>query len=199
MNITDYLASGILADYCMGLLGVDKRLEVEQMALLHPIIKQELDANALALEHYATHFERQPKKDTKEKILGLLSNLEIEEDSRTDHFPLINKYSNHENWLKKITPLLPASTEEEIFVKVINDDPRVFQAILWLKSYFPDEVHTKVQESALVLTGQCTCLIGNTAVKLQAGSYLEIPFNTHHHIQVTSGPVLAIIQRLKVA
>ncbi len=199
MNITDYIASGILADYCMGMLAEDECIKVEQMALLYPQIKQELDANALALKRYAAHYERQPNTNTKQKILGLLSNLQIEEDGRPDSFPLINKFSNHENWLKKLYPLLPASTKEEIYVKVIKDEPGIFQAVLWLKSIFPDEVHTKVKESALVLKGQCTCFIGTQAVNLQPGSYLEIPFNTHHNIQVTQGPVLAIIQRLKVA
>jgi len=199
MNIKDYIASGILDEYCMGMLGEQECLQVEQMALTYPEIEKEIDDNLLALEEYASSFERQPQLGTKEKILALIENLEKEENAQPGNLPLINRFSSHENWLKTIKPLLPPSTDEDVFVKILRNDSGVFQAVLWLKSYYPDEVHTKVQESALVLQGECCCIIEDEEIQLKPGGYLEIPFNAHHNIQVTNGPVLAIIQRLKVA
>lgn len=53
MNIEDYIASGILEDYVLGLLDESERQEVEAMALRHPEIKHELDEMEQALGQYA--------------------------------------------------------------------------------------------------------------------------------------------------
>lgn len=199
MNVPEYMASGILEDYCMGLLPEHEALEVENAALLYPEIKQELELNMMALEQYALSYEREPAVGTKAKIMALINNLQKEEAAMPGSLPLLNRFSSSEKWLDIVVPMLPAATDEDIYVKVLRNDGGIFQAVLWLKSYYPDEVHDKVQECALLLQGECTCYIGDETVNLMPGQFLEIPLNAHHNIKVTNGPVLAIIQRLKVA
>jgi mannose-6-phosphate isomerase-like protein (cupin superfamily) len=199
MNIKEYIASGILEDYCLGLLSSDDAAQVEQNALLFNEVKMELDENMQTLEKYALSYERLPKPGTKEKILSILGNLDKEENASLRNLPLINRFSRSEKWMEIIAPLLPPSLEEEVYVKVLRNTAGVFQSVLWLKSFYPDEVHDVVQESALVLQGECICTIGNQEIKLKAGDFIEIPINVNHNITVTQGPVLAIIQRVKVA
>ncbi len=199
MNIKEYIASGILEDYCFGLLSSDDAAQVEQNALLFNEIKKELDTNMQTLEEYASNYERLPKPGTKEKILGILNNLGKEENANLQNLPLINRFSSYEKWLEITAPLLPPSLDEEVYIKVLRNSGGVFQSVLWLKSFYPDEVHDVVQESALVLQGECLCTIGDQEIRLQAGDFIEIPININHNIKVTQGPVLAIIQRVKVA
>ena len=199
MNVKKYIASGILADYCMALLDEHEAAAVLRLAQAYPEIQLEIDKNRSALESYAISYQRIPPTNVRKNILSTIANLEKEEQIALGNLPLINKFSNYQNWLKTVKPLLPASTDEDTYTKIITNEAGVFQAILWLKSYYPDEVHSKVQESALVLEGECICYIENEPKILRPGNYLEIPFNVHHDIKVTHGPVLAIIQRLKVA
>jgi len=199
MNIKEYIASGVLEDYCFGLLSSDEAAQVGQNALLFNEIKKELDANMQALEEYTLSYERVPKAGTKEKTLGILDNLGKEENASPQNLPLINRFSSYEKWLEITTPLLPVSTNDDVYIKVLRNGGGVFQSVLLLKSFYPDEVHDTVQESALVLQGECICTIGNEEITLQAGHFIEIPFNVNHNIKVTKGPVLAIIQRIKVA
>jgi len=62
---------------------------------------------------------------------------------------------------------------------------------------YPDEVHTDVWESFIVLEGECECYIGtDTVVRLKAGGYLEIPMHEHHDVKIISDYVVGIMQRI---
>ena len=53
MNIQEYIASGILEDYALGLLEGRERAEVERMAAQHPEVRNELNDIEDALTQYA--------------------------------------------------------------------------------------------------------------------------------------------------
>jgi mannose-6-phosphate isomerase-like protein (cupin superfamily) len=197
MNVTEYIASGVLEDYCLGLLNEQDTLKVDQAISQFPEVKSAVDANMEALEAYAHSYVKQPPENLKAKILSIIDNLKKEEEATQSDLPLINRFSSSEKWLRIVKPLLPASPEQDIYTQPLRADGGVFQSILWLKSYYPDEVHGNVQESALVLEGECTCFIGDEIVHLAPGDFVQIPLHAHHNIKVTKGPVLAIIQRLK--
>jgi mannose-6-phosphate isomerase-like protein (cupin superfamily) len=64
---------------------------------------------------------------------------------------------------------------------------------------YPDEVHDDLLECFIVLEGECECYIGDDVIHLGPGGFIDIPLYTHHDVKVIKGPVLAIVQRLKVA
>ncbi len=55
MNIGDYITSGILQDYCLGLLTVDEERKVETMCQDHPAVADELHLLQQTLDKYMTN------------------------------------------------------------------------------------------------------------------------------------------------
>ena len=199
MNIQEYIESGILHDYCLGLLSAEDRMQVEHNCREYPELKAELAAVQQSLNDYAVAFSKVPQASLKDKIWELLSNINDEEKKNIERLPLINRYSDYKNWLHIVKPLLPEKLEKPMFVKVIRDDDQAWQSVIWTRADYPDEVHDDLKECFIVLEGECECHIGDKVIGLRPGGYLDIPLHMHHHVKVLSGPVLAVVQRLRVA
>jgi mannose-6-phosphate isomerase-like protein (cupin superfamily) len=199
MDVQAYIESGIIQDYCLGLLGKEEIAQVEQYAAEYSAIREEIRSYQQALEQYAMDFVRVVPEDFKTKTLDLLDDLAREENGLINDLPLLTSYSSHENWLRVIKPLLPATLNEDMFARVLRDDEKVFQTALWIRTDYPEEVHDDLQESFLILEGTCECYIGEELLQLGPGGYVEIPCNVSHNVKLISGPVLAIVQRLKSA
>lgn len=52
MNVGDYITSGILQDYCLGMLTKDEEIKVESMCYDYPQVATELKLLRQALEKY---------------------------------------------------------------------------------------------------------------------------------------------------
>lgn len=68
MNIQDYISSGIIETYVLGLAGEDESLELERLCLEHPEIAQALQEAQEAMEEYAQLHAVNPSSDTKNQI-----------------------------------------------------------------------------------------------------------------------------------
>ncbi|HMT28745.1 MAG TPA: anti-sigma factor [Bacteroidia bacterium] len=68
MNIKEYISSGILESYVLGLASKEESLEIEKNAALYPEIKAEIEAIQLALNNYASSFKVNPPSELKSKI-----------------------------------------------------------------------------------------------------------------------------------
>lgn len=73
MNITEYIASGILESYVMGAVSDQERREVNCLASIYPEIQQELDQLQLSIENYALLHSIEPPAELKSKIMAQLS------------------------------------------------------------------------------------------------------------------------------
>ncbi len=199
MNVQDYIESGVLQDYCLGMLSEEEMQQVDMHAKNYTEVQEEIAANFQALEWYAIKSGKSLPANAKLKIFTGIDNIIKEEKAELNNLPLLNKYTDHTNWLKAVKPLLPKILGEEIFVHVLRDDEKVLQMLIWSKVDYPDEVHNDVKESFIILEGECKCYIGDDIIELGPGGFFEIPMFTHHDVKVTKGPVLAVVQRLKVA
>jgi mannose-6-phosphate isomerase-like protein (cupin superfamily) len=199
MDIKAYIASGIIEDYCLGILGDEECRAVELYAQSHPEIKQEMNAFMQALEQYALDNAINPGEQLRTKIFQLLDNLTTEYEATPQHLPLLNKYSDLNTWLRIVEPLLPGALEENMFVKELRNEHGVSQTIIWTKIDYPDEVHEEVEECFIILKGKCRCYIEGETIEVDAGGFLEIPMFKHHDVTVLESPVLAVVQRVKVA
>ena len=199
MDINELIQSGIIEDYCLDLLQKEDRDRLEQLAAAHPELQAEIRAHQQVLAGYASSFASEPPASLKNRILATLQNLEKEEQYSAEMPPLLNRFSEKENWLRVVKPHLPEELEEDIFAKVLRNDSEVFQVILWVKTGYPDEVHHEVDESFMILEGECECYVEENVIRLGPGDYFQVPLDMHHDVRVTRGPVLAIVQRLKVA
>lgn len=199
MDSKSYIASGIIEDYCLGILSDEESSTVEQYARLYSEIKQEISAYMQALEQYAMDNAINPGEQIKTKIFQLIDNLATENEATPRHLPLLNKYSDLNNWLSIVEPLLPGELKENMFIKELRNEQGVSQTIIWTKVDYPDEVHDDVAECFIILKGKCRCYIEGEVIVVGAGGFLEIPMFKHHDVRVLESPVLAVVQRIKVA
>lgn len=73
MDIREYIASGILESYTLGLTSDEESREVERMVARYPEIKAELEQVQLALEGYAAAFEKAPPAALKSKVMNAVT------------------------------------------------------------------------------------------------------------------------------
>jgi mannose-6-phosphate isomerase-like protein (cupin superfamily) len=197
MDIKAYIASGIIEDYCLGVLNEQEMQEVDRLAADYALIRKEIISYQQSFEKYARSFARPTPEGLRKKTLALFDNLLKEESAQTDELPLLNKYSDSKKWLIKVAPLLPSKLESDLFVHVLQDNEEVEQLLMWTKVDIPDEVHVHEKESFIVLEGECECFVDGRVIKLKAGEFIDIPLHTHHDVKVVKGPVLAVVQRLR--
>src|SRR5271156_6426890 len=107
MNIEDYIESGILQDYCLGILSEEERAWVEEMCAKYPKIKEELTEIQQALEKYSTTSALAPGSELQNNIWGALENINKERHGDLNDLPVINKYSNYNHWKRIVLPLIP--------------------------------------------------------------------------------------------
>ena len=81
MNIQEYISSGIIESYVLGLATNLERLEFERMCALHPELVRAREAFEITLEEYAMLNQTQPSKNLKSKIFAAI---DIESDQ--EHF-----------------------------------------------------------------------------------------------------------------
>ena len=72
MNVTEYIASGILESYVMGAVSDQERREVECLSAIYPDMQQELNYLAETLENYALLYSVEPPESVKANLLKQL-------------------------------------------------------------------------------------------------------------------------------
>jgi mannose-6-phosphate isomerase-like protein (cupin superfamily) len=198
MDHSTKILPGDIESYCLGLLTEEENRTIAEQAAKHVDVKAEIDNFTSLLEHHVILNAIQPPGDLKNKILTSLGNLKLEEAANIDLLPLVNKYSDHNNWLKIVQPLLPKEQPTGMFVKELRNDSKVSQILMWAAVDYPDEVHHDEEECFIVLKGRCRCFVGDRTVQLGPGDFLDIPLHVHHNVEVLE-PVIAIVQRKKIA
>lgn len=199
-DLTDYINSGILEEYVLGLTSEAENTEIYAMALEHPEIQQEIDAIAAALTAYGEATSPEPDPTIKPMVMATIDYSERLKNGETPSFPPelseSSKISDFEPWLSREDMTLPDDFDQ-VYLKLIGYEPRMTTGILWLKSGSPEEVHHAQYEKFLVLEGSCEVTIDGKVNALAKGEYLQIPLHLKHHVRVTSEePCKVILQRM---
>ena len=201
MNVKTYIESGIIEQYCLGLLSADEALAVENLAAQFPAIVTEIDETRRALDSYLETNSVQPRADLKAQIQGVLANISREESLHINQLPIITAYSDYRRWATVLAEVQPLGKLLGIRYTVVRNDEIALISKLWLQTELIETEHHnhEFRESFLVLEGNCECNFGGQTFHLSAGSYIEIPENTPHvfrNLNLNS-PLIGIIQRLK--
>ena len=80
MNTKEYIESGIIESYVLGLTTVGESAEVEQLALEYPEIQTEIESVSNTFESYVLQFEKEPPAFLKDKIKAKLFSEPISAD-----------------------------------------------------------------------------------------------------------------------
>lgn len=103
MDSKEYILSGILESYVLGVLTSEEAADVQKIAALHPEIKAELEAVQKAMNKYATGHSVTPPSYLKEKILAQITGETISAEPKV--IP-INRGRNYSYWSIAATVLL---------------------------------------------------------------------------------------------
>ena len=192
MDVQKYIESGVLEEYCLGLMNEEDQAFLIQMTMLYPEVKAELNAVELATEKLAASGAIEPAGHVKQRILASLGFGETLLD--INNLPAIDKNSDHETWLKTLAHLVPDVPKEDFTLSVIRNDDHYQQMLVVTNMDVPEEDHDDFLESFFILKGSCECAVGNELFKLSEGDFLEVPLHLKHDIKVTSPYVVAILQ-----
>ena len=199
-DISEYIESGVLEEYSLGLLPDSEKNKVDDLCREYPAIRTELAEIQQALSLYEAQLTSTPPAALETTIWNTLQNINKENHATLLDLPIINKYSDHNNWKRIVKPLVPAVVnKDDTITKVLRHDSGVTQVLMISSTDVPDEVHENEYESFMVLEGECDCHIGDNIITLGPGGFIDIPLHTHHEVRARSGHVIAIMQRIAIA
>src|ERR1700759_3820583 len=101
----EYIASGVLEQYCLGQLNEAEQAYLIQMAMLYPEVKAELTAVELAFEELSAISAVGPPRNLKQNILAALGFNNVELD--VNDLPVLRHSTDAGPWLKACADLIP--------------------------------------------------------------------------------------------
>lgn len=195
----EYINSGILENYVLGITSNSETKQVELMAAADPAIKHQIEMINETLEAYAIEHAIEPNPVIKPFLLATIDYTErLKNGEQVSVPPILNEKSteaDYAEWLNRSD--MTATETSDIFAKIIGYTPEAITAIVWLKDYAPHEVHDHEYERFLIIEGTCNIIVGDEVNELVAGDYFAIPLYKKHMIKVTSStPCKVILQRI---
>lgn len=195
----DYIESGELEQYVLGLTTAEQSTAIEERAAADPAIRKEIDAINDAIETYAMAYAVKPNPIIKPMLLATIDYTErLKSGEPVALPPALNEHSVIEDyaaWLNRAD--MVASGTENIHAKIIGYTPEAITAIVWIKEFAPQEVHDHQIEKFLIVEGSCDIIVGETVYHLAAKDYFSIPLHENHLVKVTSAiPCKIILQRM---
>ncbi|HEY1038581.1 MAG TPA: cupin domain-containing protein, partial [Bacteroidia bacterium] len=200
MDIKEYINSGILESYVLGLTNDQENMEISNLVESHPEIAAEVER---ITENIMTYSESlSPKVDVtiKPMLEATIDYMErIYGGEKVTYPPVLTESitpANFTSWLERPDMVLPADFED-FFAKIIGHSDKMTTAIAWLRLGAPHEVHHDQYEKFLVLEGTCDIVTDDGIVhSLIPGNYMSIPLHMGHYVKVTSDiPCKVILQR----
>jgi len=198
-EIRIFLETGLVEEYCLGLLDKKATATVIEMIHLYPEIESFAAATQQSLQRYAGSWNKKPGPGLKARILDQIELLEKEnEDFEMGAVPLIHPHADRVQWLKLVKQHLPDRLPEPNYSKILRIDENSMVIAIWSTDGMAEEEHHQAQESFLILEGECECQVGNETIRLNAGDYYKMPMHVNHTVKVIS-PLIGVLQRVKVA
>ena len=199
-NYGDYIDSGILEAYILGLTDAQETLEVEQMIATSNEIRKEIDLISEDLERYVLANAVAPHPTIKPILIATIDYSERLQKGEEPTFPPVlnegSKIADYAYWLNRDDMVLPVDFKD-IYAKIIGYTPKVVTAIVWIKDIAPQGVHHDEFEKFLIVQGTCYIVVGDEVHPLVPGNFFTIPLHKNHSVKVTSNiPCKAILQRI---
>ena len=189
MNVSEYIQSGILEMYVLGIATPEEIKEVDEMAAKHPEIRNEIETISKDIELYAEMHAVKPSPTIKPFLLASIDYSERIKNGETTSFPpelnKDSKISDYAEWLNRKDIVLP-SDFKDFHAKIIGYTPKAITAVIWIGKMTPPEKHDHEFEKFLILEGTCNITVGDKVHSFVPGDYFAIPLHEMHVVRVTS-------------
>jgi mannose-6-phosphate isomerase-like protein (cupin superfamily) len=187
--IEEYIESGVLEMYVMGILNPRECMEVHQMAFEHPEVKSEIEQIEHTLKTYSEKETSPLHPVFKPFLIAMIDYAERLKNGEVQVFPPelneSSKIEDYSEWLNRKDMTLPDDFDQ-MYARIIGHTPKITSAIVWINYSVPHEIHNDECEKFLIVEGTCDVIIGEKIYSLIPGDYLTIPLFEEHHIIVTS-------------
>ncbi len=201
MDIKAYISSGILEQYCLGLIPDAERVEVEQYAAAHPAVKHEIDSIGASLEMYARANHIPPAVAVKTRLL--LTAYEEESGTGKKYPPFITKNSTAQDfmqWVDGKNIPSPGDSFDNLYFYDMPSTDAVTNFMVWAKQGHEEEEHNEFREFVVILEGHCDMYMNGEKKHYTKGEIIRIPPLVPHYAVITSEePMIAIVQRQLIA
>lgn len=185
MNLTDYIASGILEEFVLGLLSREDRKKVLKLAEEHPEIKAEIKTIELTVEKYAFANSVDPPSSLEDKVFASIQASEIPPTLSAN-----SKIAEYDYWLEKTQE---PEEYENLHMEVLSENSEATMVIAWIKDGEQNHLHTKYTEKFLIVEGSCIATIDGVTANYEIGDYVEFTIDKHHDYTVTSDSPMKVI------
>ena len=194
-NVGEYIDTGILELYALGIATADECMLVETLALKHIEIREEIKVIQQSMEVYADAHKLQPNAVIKPFLMATIDYTErLKNGEPPAAPPMLSKaasITDYNQWLNR--PDMVSTDKDDVFAKIIGYTPEAITAIVWLKDYAPHEVHDNEYERFLIVEGTCDIIVEDEINQLVAGDYFAIPLHKKHMVRVTSSITCKVI------
>ncbi len=199
-KISEYISSGMIESYVLGLATPAEVKEVEEMAAAHDEVRAAIDQFSEILEREVLSNAITPDPVIKPMVLATLNYIDRMEKGEPLSFPPplndVSKITDYSEWLQRPDMALPAEAGD-VYARIIGYTPEVTTAIVWIKNMAPAETHTNEIEKFLIVEGTCEIIIEKDVYSLAPGDFMAIPLYKNHMVKVTSDiPCKIILQRV---
>jgi mannose-6-phosphate isomerase-like protein (cupin superfamily) len=199
-DLSEYINSGVLESYVLGMATSEEIKEVEQAADANAEVMHAIDSIGKLFEQTAISQAIEPDPTVRPLVMAKINFIERMEKGEAPAFPphldSNSTIGDFDPWLNRPDFQLPKDFNG-LYARIIAHNDHSTTAVIWLKDGAPNEVHDREHESFLIVDGSCDIYIEEEIHRLVAGDYLAIPLHRKHHIKVTSHiPCKAIQQRV---
>jgi mannose-6-phosphate isomerase-like protein (cupin superfamily) len=200
-SIKEYINSGILDLYVLGLTSEEENKEIARLSDAHPEIAREIEqiteAAITAAESNAPEIINPSVKPMIMAIINFTERLQSGETPvPAPRLSEASKVGDFQQWLDRKDFVLPDDFND-IHARIIAHEPDAMTALVWIKDSSPYEVHDNEFERFLIVEGTCDITIGEKVHSLVPGDFLSIPLHQGHVVKVTSVvPCKVILQRV---
>ena len=185
--LRDFLESGIIEMYCMGIASEDEKMLVETFAHNHIEVREEIEAVNRALQSYASAEQKTPAVSLKEKIMAAILP------------PLLKENHELKTWMSYLKENAISTTQnfDELFVMDLPSSEKQITYLAWAnKGTTLEESHESEDEYLLMLSGSCSITCNGITQLYHKGEIVFIPKNTIHKAVALSNDMLLLGQRI---
>ena len=185
--IRDFLESGIIEMYCMGIVSDEEKMLVETFARNHKEVQDEIDAVHKTLQNYALAEEKSPAHSLKEKIMAAILP------------PLLKENHELKIWMNYLKENAISTTQkfDQLLVMDLPSSEKQITYLAWAKKGIElEESHESEDEYLLMLAGSCSFTFNGITQFYYKGDTVFIPKNTIHKAVAMSSDMLLLGQRI---